>query len=151
MSNFEKKRNYQKVEVYSEQVKAGKRTYYFDVKETKKGDRFLTISERSRKYNEDGTFKVEKHKLFLYQEDFVKFANALKNSTPFMGLETSENNNEPLFIEEVPEDVKVEEEIEYYQAPEMLRKNKKKKKVSPEEEINEENFFSDISFEDLYD
>ena len=58
-------------EVFSKAVKAGKRTYFFDVKETKQGERYITITERKRKIdNGDGTFSYEKHKIFRYNEDY---------------------------------------------------------------------------------
>ncbi|MAJ52344.1 MAG: DNA-binding protein [Flammeovirgaceae bacterium] len=66
-------------EIYSEKVKAGKRTYFFDVKATKSNDYYLTITESKRRFKDD-EFVYEKHKLFLYKEDFHKFVNAL-NST----------------------------------------------------------------------
>lgn len=66
-------------EIYSERVKAGKRTYFFDVKATRSSDYYLTITESKRKPKDDGFF-YEKHKIFLYKEDFKKFVNAL-NST----------------------------------------------------------------------
>ena len=66
--------------VYSESIKAGKRIYYFDVKQSRNGDRYIAITE-SKKINE-GTmenprFVFEKHKLFLYKEDYEKFVDAL--------------------------------------------------------------------------
>ncbi|MEP1032851.1 DUF3276 family protein [Ekhidna sp.] len=66
-------------EIYSERVKAGKRTYFFDVKATRSNDYYLTITESKRKPKDDGFF-YEKHKIFLYKEDFNKFVDAL-NST----------------------------------------------------------------------
>ena len=66
-------------EIYSERVKAGKRTYFFDVKATRSNDYYLTITESKRKPKDDGFF-YEKHKIFLYKEDFHKFVAAL-NST----------------------------------------------------------------------
>lgn len=63
-------------EIYTERVRAGKRTYFFDVKATRSNDYYLTITESKRRYKEDG-FTYEKHKIFLYKEDFDKFANAL--------------------------------------------------------------------------
>lgn len=66
-------------EIYSERVKAGKRTYFFDVKATRSNDYYLTITESKRKPKDDGFF-YEKHKIFLYKEDFNKFVEAL-NST----------------------------------------------------------------------
>lgn len=66
-------------EIYSQRVRAGKRTYFFDVKATRSNDYYLTITESKRRYKEDGYF-YEKHKIFLYKEDFNKFVEAL-NST----------------------------------------------------------------------
>jgi hypothetical protein len=66
-------------EIFSERVKAGKRTYFFDVKATRSNDYYLTITESKRRYKEDG-FTYEKHKIFLYKEDFDKFVEALSNT-----------------------------------------------------------------------
>ncbi len=65
-----------KNEIYSQRVRAGKRTYFFDVKSTRSNDYYLTITESKRRYKEDGYF-YEKHKIFLYKEDFEKFIEAL--------------------------------------------------------------------------
>ncbi|MDP2423638.1 MAG: DUF3276 family protein [Bacteroidales bacterium] len=65
-------------EIYSRAVRAGKRTYFFDVKSTKSNEQYLTITESKRRFNNElGKFFYEKHKLFLYQEDFKKFYNGL--------------------------------------------------------------------------
>ena len=69
----------EKLEIYSQRVRAGKRTYFFDVKSTKSNDYYLTITESKRRYKEDG-FYYEKHKIFLYKEDFHKFINALQET-----------------------------------------------------------------------
>ena len=66
-------------EIYSERVKAGKRTYFFDVKATRSNDYYLTITESKRKPKDDGFF-YEKHKIFLYKEDFNKFLDALNTT-----------------------------------------------------------------------
>ena len=68
-----------KNEIYSQRVRAGKRTYFFDVKSTRSNDYYLTITESKRRYKEDGYF-YEKHKIFLYKEDFEKFIDALKET-----------------------------------------------------------------------
>ncbi len=73
------KENYRD-EIYSLPVRAGKRTYFFDVKATRGNDLYLTITESKKKYNEDGTFYFEKHKIFLYKEDFEKFSNGLSDA-----------------------------------------------------------------------
>lgn len=66
-------------EIFSKRVRAGKRTYFFDIKATRSNDYYLTITESKRKYKEDG-FTYEKHKIFLYKEDFAKFVNALSET-----------------------------------------------------------------------
>jgi len=68
-------------EVFSKAVRAGKRTYFFDVKATRAEDYYLTITESKRRFNNDSQkFFFEKHKLFLYKEDFEKFTNGLNES-----------------------------------------------------------------------
>ncbi len=66
-------------EIFSKRVRAGKRTYFFDIKATRSNDYYLTITESKRKYKDDG-FTYEKHKIFLYKEDFAKFINALSET-----------------------------------------------------------------------
>ena len=66
-------------EYFSKKVKAGKRTYFFDVKATRSNDYYLTITESKRKVKDDG-FLYEKHKIFLYKEDFAKFVDALQEA-----------------------------------------------------------------------
>jgi hypothetical protein len=60
-------------EIFSKSVRAGKRTYFFDVKSTRGNDLYLTVTESKKKFNDNGDFYFEKHKLFLYKEDFEKF------------------------------------------------------------------------------
>lgn len=72
-------------EVYSKPVKAGKRTYFFDVKATKgNNDFYLTITESKRKMDRDGRFTFDKHKIFLYKEDFDKFAEGLQDAVNYI-------------------------------------------------------------------
>ena len=88
--------NQEKNEVLSRAVKAGKRTYFFDVKTTKSDEKYLTITESKRKFNaENGSFFYEKHKLFLYKEDFTKFQNALAAVLDF--IETGNIPDDMLF------------------------------------------------------
>lgn len=64
--------------IYSERLRAGKRrTYFFDVRSTKSEDYYITITESKRKFNDDG---YERHKIFIYKEDFNKFIQALENT-----------------------------------------------------------------------
>lgn len=67
-------------DLFSKAVRAGKRTYFFDVKSTKGNDLYLTITESKRRFSDDGNFQYEKHKLFLYKEDFDKFAEGLQET-----------------------------------------------------------------------
>jgi hypothetical protein len=69
----------EKDEIFSKRVRAGKRTYFFDIKSTRGNDYYLTITESKRKSKDDGFF-FEKHKIFLYKEDFDKFISALQDS-----------------------------------------------------------------------
>ena len=75
----EKKRSDSKFnqEIHSQVVRAGKRTYFFDVKSTRKEEYYLTITESKKRYEDNGNFHYEKHKIFLYKEDFEKFADCL--------------------------------------------------------------------------
>jgi len=75
----EDNRGYDREEIFSKKVKAGKRTYFFDVKSTRANDFYITITESKRRMNGD-SFTYEKHKIFLYKEDFFKFANALNEA-----------------------------------------------------------------------
>jgi len=75
----EENNNNGREEIYSERVRAGKRTYFFDVKATRSNDYYLTITESKRRYKDDG-YTYEKHKIFLYKEDFNKFVDALNNT-----------------------------------------------------------------------
>ncbi len=65
-------------EIFSKAVRAGKRTYFFDVKSTRKNDYYLTITESKKRFEGDGGHSYEKHKLFLYKEDFEKFIEGLQ-------------------------------------------------------------------------
>jgi hypothetical protein len=72
-------------EIFSRAVRAGKRTYFFDVKATVGEDYYITITESKRRFNnEQGKFFYEKHKLFLYKEDFDKFSNGLSDVVEFI-------------------------------------------------------------------
>ena len=71
-------------EIYSQRIKAGKRTYFFDVKATRGQDYYLTITESKRRQNSDDSVSYEKHKIFLYKEDFLKFADALQDAVDYV-------------------------------------------------------------------
>jgi len=71
-------------EIFSKAVRAGKRTYFFDVKATRRNDYYLTITESKKRFGRDGKSFYEKHKVFLYKEDFEKFTEGLKESLEFI-------------------------------------------------------------------
>ena len=71
-------------DVYSKPVRAGKRTYFFDVKATKGNDYYLTITESKRRIERDGRYVYDKHKIFLYKEDFDKFAEGLEEVVAYI-------------------------------------------------------------------
>ena len=71
-------------DIFSKVVRAGRRTYFFDVRSTKAGDYYLTISESKKFTNDDGTFYFKKHKIYLYKEDFENFSNVLGEMTKFI-------------------------------------------------------------------
>jgi len=73
-----------KEEIFSKVVRAGKRTYFFDVKATKKDDFYLTITESKKRLGKEGKVFYEKHKIFLYKEDFEKFSVGLREAIGFI-------------------------------------------------------------------
>lgn len=99
-----------KEELYSQAISAGKRKYFFDVKETRGGDKFIVIAESRKLFdNNTGNFYYEKNKMFLYKEDFEKFQKGLSNAFHF--IETGE----------IPEPVVSEQE--YYAPQEEAQSN----------------------------
>jgi hypothetical protein len=75
----------QKEEIFTKVVRAGKRTYFFDVKATRKDDYYLTITESKKRLGKEGKVFYEKHKIFLYKEDFEKFTGGLKDAITYIG------------------------------------------------------------------
>ena len=71
-------------DIFSKVLRAGRRTYFFDVRSTKAGDYYLTISESKKFTNDDGTFYFKKHKIYLYKEDFENFSNILSEMTKYI-------------------------------------------------------------------
>jgi hypothetical protein len=78
-----------KEEIFTRVVRAGKRTYFFDVKATRKDDYYLTITESKKRLGKEGKVFYEKHKIFLYKEDFDKFTEGLNDAVSFI-----DNNRE---------------------------------------------------------
>jgi hypothetical protein len=73
-----------KEEIFTRVVRAGKRTYFFDVKATRKDDYYLTITESKKRLGKEGKVFYEKHKIFLYKEDFEKFTEGLKDAVTYI-------------------------------------------------------------------
>jgi hypothetical protein len=119
------KDNNSKQEIFSESVRAGRRTYFFDVKETRRGDMYLTITESKKVFDKEGNFHFEKHKLFLYKEDFEKFIDAYNNAVGYI-----ENNVEDSLRENSNED-------------------SSERAAQVETEKEEKSDFTDVDFDDL--
>ena len=77
-------------EIFSKVLRAGRRTYFFDVRSTKAGDYYLTLTESKKFTNEDGSFHYKKHKIYLYKEDFSEFASILNEMTDYIISEKGE-------------------------------------------------------------
>ena len=87
MEGFDKNADFERNdrdEIFSKAVRAGKRTYFFDVKATRKNDYYLTLTESKKRFEDDGRFFFEKHKIFLYKEDFDKFSDGLTEAIEFI-------------------------------------------------------------------
>jgi|TARA_B100001094_G_scaffold54012_1_gene49550 hypothetical protein len=93
-------------EIYSKALRAGRRTYFFDVRSTKAGDYYLTVTESKKFTEEDGTFHFKKHKIYLYKEDFNEFKNILDEMTNYIISEKGEE----VISEKHQKDFKKEEE-----------------------------------------
>jgi hypothetical protein len=109
-------------EIHTEIVRAGKRTYFFDVKSTRNDEYYLTITESKKRYSDQGKFHFEKHKIFLYKEDFDKFADSLQEVVNYI------RENQPCQEREVEEKT---ETVDAVAEPEPVKG------------------FSDIEFEDI--
>ena len=80
----------EKEEIFSKILRAGRRTYFFDVRSTKAGDYYLTITESKKFTNDDGSFHYKKHKIYLYKEDFVEFNKIMQEMTSYVVNEKGE-------------------------------------------------------------
>lgn len=114
-------------EIFSKVMRAGRRTYFFDVRATKAGDFYLTITESKKFTNDDGSFHYKKHKIYLYKEDFEEFKNVLTEMTDFI-------------IEEKGEEVISERHQRDY---------KKNEETVENQTTTNSSDFTDIDFEDI--
>jgi len=120
-------------EIYSKVLRAGRRTYFFDVRSTKAGDYYLTVTESKKFTHDDGSFHYKKHKIYLYKEDFTSFQEILNE---MMGYIIDEKGSE-VISERHQKDFKKEETVE----------EETPKKEDPVESSTEK--FTDIDFDDI--
>jgi|TARA_B110000483_G_scaffold174223_1_gene206153 hypothetical protein len=116
-------------EIFSQVLRAGRRTYFFDVRATKADDYYLTVTESKKFTHDDGTFHYQKHKIYLYKEDFTDFHEMLKKATDYI---INEKGNE-VISERHQKDFKKEETIT----------------TSEDLENPSTDSFTDISFDDI--
>ncbi len=121
-------------DIFSKVLRAGRRTYFFDVRSTKAGDYYLTISESKKFTNEDGTFYFKKHKIYLYKEDFQNFSEILGETTKYI-------------IDEKGSEVISEIHDKDYKAKKAEEENNDEKDDSSKDDNS--NKFTDVSFEDI--
>ncbi len=119
----------EKDEIFSKVLRAGRRTYFFDVRATKADDYYLTITESKKFTNADGSFHYKKHKIYLYKEDFEGFSEILNEMTQYIVGEKGEE----VISERHQKDFKKEYEEAEVEADASTSHEK----------------FTDISFEDI--
>mgnify|MGYP001350648234 CR=1 FL=1 len=122
-------------DIFSKVLRAGRRTYFFDVRSTKAGDYYLTISESKKFTNEDGTFYFKKHKIYLYKEDFQNFSEILGEMTKYI-------------IDEKGSEVISEIHDKDYKAKKDEEENTDEEKNDSSKD-DSSNKFTDVSFEDI--
>jgi hypothetical protein len=153
-------------EIFSKSVRAGKRTYFFDVKTTRRNDYYLTLTESKKRFNRDGRFYFEKHKIFLYKEDFDKFIDGLTETIEYIKINAPELLD-PEDVMETQHAVKTESKIEKKVIEAEDEESPEAENVTPEEvtdaadtsdvDVKEEaeepitESFSNVEFEDLED
>ena len=125
-------------EIFSKVLRAGRRTYFFDVRSTKAGDYYLTLTESKKFTNEDGSFHYKKHKIYLYKEDFSEFSNILNEMTDYVISEKGEE----VISERHQRDFKKEENNELTE-----EKNGENEKEKGDDEPSNE--FTDVDFDDI--
>ena len=122
-------------EIFSKVLRAGRRTYFFDVRSTKAGDYYLTLTESKKFTNEDGSFHYKKHKIYLYKEDFTEFSSILDEMTNYVISEKGEE----VISERHQKDFKKEDNT-------GTTNDENEKEEVGDESSNE---FTDVSFDDI--
>lgn len=102
--------------IFSKAVRAGKRTYFFDVKSTIGGDYYLIITESKKRFNREGQSFYEKHKIFLFKEDFDKYIDSLVEIIEYI------KTNNPISIS-VPTDVETNQEYSHVEFEDLEKKD----------------------------
>ena len=113
-------------DIYSKILRAGRRTYFFDVRATKADDYYLTVTESKKFTHDDGSFRYQKHKIYLYKEDFSDFQEMLGKATDYI---LNEKGSEVI--------------------SERHQKDFKKEEVNTTDETTSTQSFTDVSFDDI--
>jgi hypothetical protein len=119
------KEHLEQEEIFSQVLRAGRRTYFFDVRATKAEDYYLTVTESKKFTHDDGSFHYKKHKIYLYKEDFAEFNDMLKAATDYI-------------LKEKGEEVISERHQKDFKKPSDLN-----------EETTSTESFTDLNFEDI--
>ena len=131
----------EKEEIFSKVMRAGRRTYFFDVRSTKAGDYYLTITESKKFTNDDGSFHYKKHKIYLYKEDFHEFKDHLTEMIQYV----LDEKGEEVISERHQKDYKREEN-----APEASNETPEvTSEASAAEDQPSTTNFTDIDFDDI--
>ena len=136
-------------EIFSKTLRAGRRTYFFDVRSTKAGDYYLTLTESKKFTNDDGSFHYKKHKIYLYKEDFSEFNSILSEMTDYIIKEKGEE----VISERHQKDYKKEEETTE-EPSEETESTEGEEDSNDEAEVNNDDDkdsseFTDVKFEDI--
>jgi hypothetical protein len=145
---MENQNEYNVEEIFSKVVRAGRRTYFFDVRETRAGDYYLTITESKKFTNEDGTFYYKKHKIYLYKEDFDDFNSSLNETFDFIiekkGKEVISDKHDKDFESKKKDETSKEDTEDTKDA----KKEKKESEGPTSEDIDAtDKDFADVDFE----
>ena len=136
-------------EIFSKTLRAGRRTYFFDVRSTKAGDYYLTLTESKKFTNDDGSFHYKKHKIYLYKEDFSEFNSILSEMTDYIIKEKGEE----VISERHQKDYKKEEETTEEPLEETESTEGEEDSNDEVEENNDDDKdsseFTDVKFEDI--
>ena len=132
-------------EIFSKSVRAGRRTYFFDVRSTRAEDYYMTVTESKRDFDKDGTPFYKKHKIYLYKEDFAKFKEALNEVSDYI---IKEKGEEVITNSDVKKNDITENTVEIKKEKIEVKKEKKAE-VKPEIKEETSSDFTEVNFDDL--